>query len=285
MKIQVLAEDENLLAVLKPCGVHSAPMPKSDTLPQNESNEIVLAAEVMDQYPDVAKVSGHKINEGGLLHRLDYGTSGILLFAKNQTAFDEAKRAWSEQKISKIYLTWVSGDFDISHSLTYGKDIQVSVLLGHDEKSKKRMRAASLKDQRGIRGTPQKTVTSISELHVLNEGPTTLLGIALHTGVMHQIRAVLSAMGHPILGDETYASRRAAPHSFFEIEKMKDDVKQEIRNSFAQVSGSLEKNSFAPPPLTSLPKNSFLLHALSLKALSDEFSHLKLLREPIIAPF
>ena len=76
--------DSDFIAVDKPAGMPSAP------LNQNEINNAVCT--VARDFPEVMGVSGRKSIEGGLLHRLDTATRGILLFARNQTAYDSVSR-------------------------------------------------------------------------------------------------------------------------------------------------------------------------------------------------
>ena len=120
------------------------------------------------------------------IHRLDRNTAGLMIFAKNAMAEEELLTAFRERSIEKVYHALVVGRMPKQHSVE-------EAYLNKDEKSSRVTISA-------IRG--QKIVT---EYEVLEErGDCSLLKITLHTGKTHQIRAHLSYLGHPVVGDEKY---------------------------------------------------------------------------------
>ncbi|HPE85652.1 MAG: RluA family pseudouridine synthase [Chlamydiia bacterium] len=130
------------------------------------------------------------------VHRLDKPVSGIVVFAKSSKALSRLNVSQRESLWTKKYLARVegrlSGSGTLKHHLIHG-DHRAEI---HPEGK-----------------------LSILDYTVLEEGDTTLLEITLRTGRYHQIRAQLSAIGHPILGDHKYGSQSAAQaialhHSF-----------------------------------------------------------------------
>lgn len=147
----------------------------------------------------VAKPSGVLTTElhygVGYVHRLDRGTSGVLVFAKNQTAYDFLRKAFHDRDVKKTYLAFVYGapkekrgviDFDIGRSR---KDFR---LRSAQPKAKGRLRE------------------SLTRYEVLGEADgCALLKVQPETGRTHQIRVHLKAIHHPVVGDVLYAKNRS----------------------------------------------------------------------------
>ncbi len=132
----------------------------------------------------------------GYVHRLDKGTSGVLVFAKNQIAYDFLRKAFHDRDVHKTYLAFVYGvlkekrgviDFDIGRSR---KDFR---LRSAQPKAKGRLRDA------------------LTRYEVIGKTPDfALLKMNPETGRTHQIRVHLKAIHHPIVGDSLYAPNRPA---------------------------------------------------------------------------
>ena len=160
----VLYQDEDLVAVLKPSGfaVHPGWAPK----------ERSLLGPLRDQ------LSSYLFP----VHRLDRGTSGVVIFALNRDAARALNQQFQQRTVKKRYLAWVRG-----HPKTGGG------YLEHDIPARP--------------GGPRVPAqTSWIKLHPLDTTPreTSLLAVAPRTGRMHQIRRHLSHLNHPILGDSRY---------------------------------------------------------------------------------
>jgi RluA family pseudouridine synthase len=121
------------------------------------------------------------------VHRLDRDTSGCILIARSKDAFDKAVELFKGQKISKVY-----------HALAAGQ-------------IKERERQIEY----ALEGEP-----AITHLHCVASNPgVSHLKVKIETGRTHQIRKHLAYIGHPVLGDRTYASRGAIPEEFRTIER------------------------------------------------------------------
>lgn len=206
-QLKVLHEDAELLAFQKPSGMPS--------LPHSSHETGTVVNHALAYLPTLADVFVDSL-EPGLLHRLDNGTSGVLLFAKTEAAHAKWREAWKTPEVVKVYRAVVhAADLPegASEDPTYVPPpaptkwklpLTIAHPIGHDAKSKKRMRVVdSEKEERRVRGTPQPALTRVTAVRELSEGRYDLT-IEIETGVMHQIRAHLSYLGFPILGDTRY---------------------------------------------------------------------------------
>ncbi len=199
MKIKVLFEDKNILAVEKPSGiaVHS----------DGRNNDNTLTDWVLKNYPKMANIGepsvydGKEIKRPGIVHRLDRETSGVLLLAKNQKAYEFLKNKFKNREIKKIYVAIVSG-FIKDDRGTINKPIGRSP-------SDFRRRLSG----RGARGELKEAVT---EYKVLKRFETTLgkftyLELRPKTGRTHQIRVHMKFLNHPVVSDTLYNPGKPSP--------------------------------------------------------------------------
>jgi 23S rRNA pseudouridine1911/1915/1917 synthase len=171
--LPVVHEDASLVAVDKPGGMPSHP------LDPREGGTVV--AFLLARYPETAALAG------GLVHRLDTGTSGLLLAARSSAAWAALRAAFRARAVEKRYLALVAGR---------AGDATVDVPLAHDPRDPRRMIAA----RPGLRAWPAESrITRIA-----SDGETSLVAVVMRTGVTHQIRVHLAELGHPVLGDRLY---------------------------------------------------------------------------------
>ena len=108
MTPQIVYEDDNILVVNKPYGLITHPKNSTDTQPS-------LWEWVTQNYPELKNVgepfdaSGHPLPRAGIVHRLDKDTSGLIVIAKNQSAFDYLKSLFQTRTIQKHYYALVYG--------------------------------------------------------------------------------------------------------------------------------------------------------------------------------
>jgi 23S rRNA pseudouridine1911/1915/1917 synthase len=124
----------------------------------------------------------------GIVHRLDVGTSGLMVVAKTEYSYTVLKRAFKERTVKKIYHALVQGHPD---PFTGTVDAPIDRHPQHDYKF-------------GVVAGGKPSVTHYETLEAFRFA--TLLEIVLETGRTHQIRVHLSAIGHPCCGDLTYGA-------------------------------------------------------------------------------
>lgn len=218
--LQVLYEDNHLIAVNKPAGM----------LVQGDETE---DRSLMDEVKDYLKEKYNKPGKVflGLLHRLDRPVAGIVLFAKTSKGAARLSEQIRERAIKKIYHALVVGvpeppQSTLVHYLQ--KDHDRNVVTAHDSPKPDALRAeldyetvsvSSLFSKRGRQGGGLSTAYPLpgpplfgkEEGKIAREKRYSLLKINLKTGRPHQIRAQLSAIGCPIVGDVKYGAPRALP--------------------------------------------------------------------------
>jgi len=178
--LAILYEDDELVAVDKPAGRHSAPQRAGETG--------TVAQALLARYPQMAGV-GFSPREPGLCHRLDYWTSGVLLAAKSQAMFDAVRAAFERHEVRKEYLALASGGPP--------ERFVVDAPIAHPARRAARV-SVGAKHGRGA-------IEARTEFVVVQRGPAfTLLRAICQTGAMHQIRAHAAHAGFPLLGDEIY---------------------------------------------------------------------------------
>jgi 23S rRNA pseudouridine1911/1915/1917 synthase len=184
LRVPIVYEDALLLVLDKPAGMptHGFSGRDADTVAN------FLAA----QRPKIATVGKNRW-EPGLAHRLDRETSGLLLIAKTQAAFDDLRLQFRRRQIKKQYRALVWGITEAEGSISYP--------ITHVSRDKRRMEAVIVGESR-ISQKRWKALTRFRKLSGSRQ--FSLLEIEMETGVTHQIRVHLAAKGHPIVGDALY---------------------------------------------------------------------------------
>ena len=179
----VLHEDPEVVVVDKPSGTPSQPLRPGET--GTAAN--ALAA----RYPEMAGVADDP-REAGLCHRLDVETSGALLAARTRPAWESLRTAFTEQQIDKRYWALVTGPL--------ADEGEIDLPLRHHPRHTDRVEPAL---DEGPAGRPAQ-----SRFRVLaRAGDLSLVEVQILTGVLHQVRAHLSAIGAPLVGDSLYGGR------------------------------------------------------------------------------
>lgn len=179
MDLKILYRDKYLIAVEKPAGLNTESDAKGNL---NLAEE--LKKKLSQPYP-------LKFNLG-IIHRLDRPVSGIVLFALTPMALKKMNMLFAERKIKKKYQAIVEGIPNENTQLLihylYKDTLQKKAIISNEPK-------------------PNFVKVSLSYNILESFDNKAKLEIELHTGKYHQIRAQLSAIGHPILGDTLYGSK------------------------------------------------------------------------------
>ncbi|KKR65172.1 MAG: Pseudouridylate synthase RluA [Parcubacteria group bacterium GW2011_GWF1_40_5] len=174
--MEIIYEDDNILAINKPAGVvvHRDSHHESGT----------LVDEILEKYPEIKGV-GDDSERPGIVHRLDKDTSGIILIAKNQLAFEFLKKQFQERKIEKYYRVLVVGEVKDREGII---DLPIGRSFVNPTK-----RVARGK----MRGKIREARTKYGVLNKF-EG-FTYLEASPKTGRTHQIRSHFAAIDHPVV--------------------------------------------------------------------------------------
>jgi 23S rRNA pseudouridine1911/1915/1917 synthase len=184
LPLRIVFEDPDVVVLDKPAGmvVHPAAGHSGGT----------LVNALLHHIKDLSGVGGEA--RPGIVHRLDRGTSGLMVVAKHDRAHQELARQFHDREVEKEYTALVWG---VVHA---GRRIDAAI--GRDPSDRQKM---STRARRA-----RSAVTRVTFARLLRG--VSLIKVAIATGRTHQIRVHLSAIGHPIVGDGTYGGvhRRVA---------------------------------------------------------------------------
>ncbi|MES1204878.1 MAG: RluA family pseudouridine synthase [Pseudomonadota bacterium] len=177
--VVVVWKDAHLVAIDKPAGMPSHPLRAGE---RGTAANVIVA-----RFPECARASPDP-REGGLGHRLDTPTSGLLIAARSRAVWEGLRRALAAADCQKTYLCEVRGDppdsGGIDSAIGRGGRRGTTVRVGGG----------------GRRPLPAQTTW----ITVARRGRTALVEARLHAGRAHQVRAHLAAAGFPIVGDDRY---------------------------------------------------------------------------------
>ena len=196
--VPVVHEDEHVVVIDKPADlvVHPGAGHTSGTLVNG----------LLARYPEMAGVGD--IDRPGIVHRLDRGTSGLLMVARTQVAYDSLVEQLSTRSVDRQYRTLVWGHLESPRGV-------VDAPIGRSPKHPTKMAVTE-------KGKPARTqyevVAAYTDPVVVSE-----LVCHLETGRTHQIRVHLAAIGHPVVGDDRYRGGRQSlpcPRPFLHAERL-----------------------------------------------------------------
>lgn len=191
--LQILYGDDDLVVLNKPAGmvVH----------PGNGETSGTLVNALLHHLEDLSGIGGEL--RPGIVHRLDRGTSGVMVVAKNDEAHRELARQFHDREVEKEYVALVWG------VVQAGKRIDAPI--GRDPVHRKKMSARARRSREAVtRITKARQLPGVTFIHV-----------AIHTGRTHQIRVHLSTIGHPVVGDTLYGGvRRHVPKDVQPVQRL-----------------------------------------------------------------
>jgi 23S rRNA pseudouridine1911/1915/1917 synthase len=181
--LEILYEDEDVVVVNKPAGmtVH----PGAGTPPGGAT----LAGALLHRYRALSKEGGAA--RPGIVHRLDKGTSGAIVVARNDAAHRSLAAQFAARSVEKTYLALVHGKMKESAG-------SIRLAVARDLRRRTRMTTRRRPEAGRASQTDWRALASF--------GPFTLIEARLRTGRTHQIRVHFSALGHPVVGDALYGA-------------------------------------------------------------------------------
>jgi 23S rRNA pseudouridine1911/1915/1917 synthase len=177
----VVYEDKYLLVVNKPQGMVTHPAPG------NYTGTLVNA--LLGRCRDLSGIGG--VSKPGIVHRLDKGTSGLLVVAKTDQVHRKLAKQFKDKTTKRVYVALVKGNVELDNGT-------IELPIGRHARDRKKMAVKFDEESAKSAVTHYKVIRRFSSF--------TLLECTLGTGRTHQIRVHLSHIGYPILGDEKYGS-------------------------------------------------------------------------------
>jgi 23S rRNA pseudouridine1911/1915/1917 synthase len=181
LPLAVLHDDPDIVVVNKPAGmvVHPAAGHRRGT----------LVNALLHHIGDLSGIGG--VARPGIVHRLDRGTSGVMVIAKHDAAHQHLARQFHDRSVEKIYVALVWG------TLAAGQRFEQPI--GRDRHHRQKMSSRTLR--------ARSAMTEIISVEHL--GGVSLAHVRIGTGRTHQIRVHLSERGYPVVGDDVYGGVRA----------------------------------------------------------------------------
>ena len=189
--LKILYEDDDLYIIDKAAGIHSVML---------KNGGVSIAELLLTKNPDLAKVSNHS-GDAGLVQRLDFDTSGCLLAAKNRATWEKLFLMLKNGEIKKTYLAIVEGIFN-------GPKVVDTFIASRSR------HATKVQVLRKETPRSQKAHSEFFPKEINQEQQLSLVEGHAPIARRHQIRAHLSYLGFPLVGDVLYGSKHTLPEFF-----------------------------------------------------------------------
>lgn len=197
--MEIIFEDEHLLVLVKPAGLHSTQLPTG--------GGASLADELLRAIPKLKEVSD-KPEDAGLIQRLDEQTRGLIVAAKTKVAWYSLRESLQAGKLTKAYRVLLEGELT--------KTQKVETLLGGKGRRSAKVSVYPISSKKP-RCLPAHS--EISSLHYFEAQNATLAIVKAPTARRHQVRAHCASIGHPLVGDSLYGSVQQLAALFPELAK------------------------------------------------------------------
>lgn len=185
---EVVWSDAEVVVVDKPAGVV--------VHPGSGNRKATLVNGLLDRFPDMAGAFAEPAAAGrpGVVHRLDKGTSGLLVFARTRPALQSLQHQMAERSTDREYLALVAGDLESDSGA-------IEAPIGRSVRDPVRMQVQA-------DGRRARTGYEVEE-RFASPVRSCLVRCRLETGRTHQIRVHFASIGHPVVGDDRYGTRKA----------------------------------------------------------------------------
>jgi 23S rRNA pseudouridine1911/1915/1917 synthase len=193
LPLEILHQDADVIVVNKPAGMVVHPGAGHD--------RGTLVNALLHHVTDLSGIGGEL--RPGIVHRLDKGTSGVMVIAKNDSAHQELARQFHDREVDKRYIALVWG--------LVQQRKRIDLAIGRDPVHREKISTRARRARSAVtRVTWARHIPGVS-----------LLRVAIATGRTHQIRVHLSAIGHPIIGDGLYGGvHRRVAHTLRAVQRL-----------------------------------------------------------------
>jgi 23S rRNA pseudouridine1911/1915/1917 synthase len=221
LPLEVFYQDPDVIVVNKPAGMVVHPGAG------HESGTLVNA--LLHHVTDLSGIGGEL--RPGIVHRLDKGTSGVMVVAKHDRAHQELARQFHDREVEKEYVALVWG--------LVQQRKRIDMPIGRDPVHREKISTRARRARSAVtRVTWARHIPGLS-----------LLRIAIQTGRTHQIRVHLNAIGHPIVGDSLYGGvHRRVPNHLRAVQRLNRPFLHAERLAFTQPTTGESLEFKAPLP-------------------------------------
>jgi 23S rRNA pseudouridine1911/1915/1917 synthase len=215
IELPVIYEDDDVLVIDKPEGI----LAHSKGAINHEATVATFIKQSLQDIPDN--------NRAGIVHRLDRGTSGVIITAKNAAAMSKLQKQFSQRKVKKVYLAIANGILD-------EKEAIIDIPIERNPRKPQAFRPGST-------GKASQTEYKVLKEFEKAGEEYTLLELKPKTGRTHQLRVHLAAIGHPIVGDNMYG-KSSADHLYLHAACLELTLPSGERKTFtAEAPGYFEE--------------------------------------------
>ncbi len=183
--VRVVFEDDDVIVVNKDAGVV--------VHPGAGSPDRTLVNGLLSRYPELSEVGAPQ--RPGIVHRLDKGTSGLLMVARTEAALENLTAQLGARSVERRYIAVVWGHLASDRGM-------VDAAIGRNKRRRTQMAVAADGKEARTRYLVKRRATDPAEVSVVE--------CELETGRTHQIRVHMMAIDHPVLGDDLYGGQREA---------------------------------------------------------------------------
>lgn len=196
---EVIHEEDDFLVINKPAGmtVNRSETTKGETVQDWAERKFKVPRRASPRGKQSSKFkvdSTDFLRRSGVVHRLDKDTSGVLVIAKTPETFAEVQRQFKEREVEKEYVALV-------HGRVVPLEGTVRLPIGRSQKDRHRFEV-------NARGKEAETRWVVEGYYKRGEDIMTLVRLLPKTGRTHQLRVHLTHLGHPLVGDKRYLSKK-----------------------------------------------------------------------------
>ncbi len=204
--IKIIYEDDHIIVINKDAGIVVHPAAG------NLSGTLVNA--LYHHIPDIKNIGEDPLRPG-IVHRLDKDTTGIMVIAKNNEAFNFLKNEFKYRRVIKKYLCIVTGNLQENSG-------EIAFPIGRDKIKRKRMSINAPNSRKA------ETLWKVKKRFNI----ATLVEAELKTGRTHQIRVHFRAINHPLVGDPLYGFKKRKTKNNNFLANMEKDITRQMLHSW-----------------------------------------------------